>query len=93
VNGIATGDDNRGNRWSTSRCHDVDTATVERTDLTGSGEREVEGDQKFLRGDEAALWHWGEGNKYVIEGGKSLFLSIGPQTAPRIGVQEGLHGW
>jgi hypothetical protein len=29
--------------------------------------------QKVLRSDESAHWHWEEGNKYVIEGGKSLF--------------------
>jgi hypothetical protein len=54
---------------------------IDLTFPTSSGEREVEGDQKFLRGDEAALWHWGEGNKYVIEGGKSLFWLNGGAAA------------
>ena len=29
----------------------------------------------------SARWHWGEGNKYVIEGGKSLFLLNGAAAA------------
>jgi len=41
----------------------------------------VEGDQKFIRSDEVARWHWGEGNKYVMEGGKSLFWLNGGAAA------------
>jgi hypothetical protein len=34
-------------------------------------------DQKVLRDDAAAHFHWAEGNKFVIEGGKSLFWANG----------------
>jgi hypothetical protein len=30
--GLTTGDDNRGNRWTTSRWRDIDTTTVELPD-------------------------------------------------------------
>jgi hypothetical protein len=33
----------------------------------------LEDNQMVLRSDQGAHWHWSEGNKYVIEGGKSLF--------------------
>jgi hypothetical protein len=49
----------------------------------------VEGNQKVLRSDQGAQWHWSEGNKYVIEGGKSLFwvngaAAIGMLTQERV---------
>lgn len=37
----------------------------------------MEDDPKVLRSDEAAHFHWADGNKYVIEGGKSLFWANG----------------
>ena len=41
----------------------------------------MEGDQKVLRSDAGAHFHWAEGNKYVIEGGKSLFWLNGGAAA------------
>lgn len=41
----------------------------------------MEGNHKVLRSDEVARWHWVEGNKYVIEGGKSLFWLNGGAAA------------
>jgi hypothetical protein len=34
-----------------------------------------------LRTDENARWHWEEGNKYVVEGGKTLFWLNGAAAA------------